>query len=70
MDKDLSEIIATVRDILLPLVEPDEICGDYLACTCSNYECLECLAKKIRTQYETQEQAYQALLSATAGLRK
>lgn len=53
MDKDPYDILAEVRTILLPLVEQTDQCGDYLACTVTRPECIECLAKKIASQYET-----------------
>lgn len=52
-EKDGYDILAKVRDILLPLVEPTDPCGDYGTCTVSRPECMECLAKKIASQYET-----------------
>lgn len=47
------KILANVRDILLPMVDSEgNECGDMVACTTSNPECVECLAEQIRKQYE------------------
>jgi hypothetical protein len=47
------DILANVRDILLPLVNPiGNACGDMGACTVSNPECIKCLAEQIRGQFE------------------
>lgn len=47
------DILANIRDILLPLVNPiDNACGDMGACTVSNPECIKCLAEQIKGQFE------------------
>lgn len=50
------DILAKVRDVLLPLVNPlSNQCGDMLACTVSNPDCIECLAKQIKSQFSQTE---------------
>jgi hypothetical protein len=47
------DILASVRDTLLPLVSPiGNACGDMTTCTVSNPECIKCLAEQIKDQFE------------------
>lgn len=47
------EILANIREVLLPLVDPsDSECGDMLGCTMNSITCVECLAKQIAKQYK------------------
>jgi len=51
-DKSETEILANVRNILLPLVDSESCeCFDMICCTVSNMECVECLANQIVKQY-------------------
>jgi hypothetical protein len=58
--KDGYDILAKVREILLPLVRADEnVCGDMLPCTVTHPSCIECLAKQVESQYKSLEQRLQ-----------
>lgn len=68
---ELSEIITNVRDTLLPLVDSKENeCGDMKFCTASSYDCLECLVKRIRKQYEKNEVIHQRTVNNLIKTRK
>lgn len=48
-----TNVLVKVRGILLPLVDTkDNECEDMLACTVTNWNCIECLAKRIAKQYK------------------
>jgi len=52
---DALNILADIREVLLPLVNPKEnICGDMLACTVSEPSCIKHLAEQIAKQYKEQ----------------
>lgn len=50
------EILADVRNVLLPLVNPkDNECGDMVACTVTEPKCIICLADQIVKQYKDKQ---------------